>query len=100
VSGDYDQIESFFDNLQTELNSLKVLEYQIKQIPELEMALAEVLASVLVLCGICSQYMHKKRIGKSLCNKLRLVRFPHPAPVPWIQLSPPPWSLRRLCAQE
>jgi len=66
VSADYDRIESFFENLQTELNSLKVLEDQIKQVPELEMALTEVFASVLVLCGICSQYIHKKRIGKSI----------------------------------
>ncbi|KAI1167871.1 hypothetical protein F5B18DRAFT_334743 [Nemania serpens] len=66
VSGDYDTIESFFDELQTELNSLKILESQITLVPELEVALTEVFSSVLVLCGICVKYIRKKRLGKAL----------------------------------
>jgi hypothetical protein len=63
MSGDYDKIESFFDTLQMELKSMEILEYQLGTIPELEVALTEVFSSVLGLCGICVEYIRKKRIG-------------------------------------
>jgi hypothetical protein len=63
VSADYDKITGFFEDLEFYLNRLKILEKDIPPIPELEVAVVEVLTSVLVLCGICAKYVKMKRIG-------------------------------------
>ena len=63
VSADYDRIIEFFEDLDTYLNRLKVLERQVRRIPELEVTLAGVLKYVLVLCGICAKYIKMNRIG-------------------------------------
>ena len=65
VSADYDKIAGFFEDLNSYLNRLKILEHKVPPIPELRLALTEVLTSVLVLCGICAKYVKMKRIGNS-----------------------------------
>ena len=54
----------FFEELDFYFRRLKVLETHVPAIPELRHTLAEVLMSVLDLCGICVRYIKKKRIGK------------------------------------
>ena len=63
VSADFDRIIEFFEDLNIYLNRLKVLERQVRRIPELEVTLAGVLKYVLVLCGICAKYVKMNRIG-------------------------------------
>lgn len=63
MSADYDKITDFFEDLNMYLSQLKVLEGDIPPIPELKIAVMEVLSSVLVLCGICAKYVKTKRIG-------------------------------------
>lgn len=63
VSADYDKIAMFFEDLDLYLNQLKIMEPWIEHVAELRIALAEVLASVLTLCGICLKYTKMKRIG-------------------------------------
>ena len=50
VSADYDKIVEVFEDLDLYLNRLKILEKRVRTVPELDVALAQVLASVLVLC--------------------------------------------------
>ena len=64
VSADYDKIAGLFEDLDLYLNRLKILEKWVPPVPELEVALTEVLTSVLVLCGICAKYIKMKRLGK------------------------------------
>ncbi|KAL9611964.1 MAG: hypothetical protein Q9167_003404 [Letrouitia subvulpina] len=61
VSADYDKIAGFFEDLYLYLNRLKTLEKYIPPIVELKEALAKVLTSVLVLCGIAAKYVKVKR---------------------------------------
>ena len=63
VSADYDKIVGFFEDLDLYLNRLKILEKWVPSVPELEVTLAQVLTSVLVLCGICAKYVKTKRLG-------------------------------------
>jgi uncharacterized membrane protein YphA (DoxX/SURF4 family) len=63
VSAGYDKITGFFEDLRSYLNQLKTLELDIPPVPELKVAIMEVLTSVLVLCGICAKYLKMKRIG-------------------------------------
>lgn len=63
MSADYDKIAGFFEELDLYLNRLKILEKWVPPVPELEVALAQVLTSVLVLCGICAKYVKMKRFG-------------------------------------
>ncbi|WEW59218.1 hypothetical protein PRK78_004687 [Emydomyces testavorans] len=65
VSADYDKVVSFFEDVSSYLNTLKILETQVPPIPELRDALAEVLASVLILCGIFAKYLKMKRVVKA-----------------------------------
>jgi len=64
VSADYDKIHGLFEDLDMYLNRLKILERRVAPMPELQVALTEVLTSVLILCGICAKYIKMKRIGK------------------------------------
>lgn len=67
VSADYDKIIEFFEDLDSYLSRLKVLEVDamdMPTIPELKSVLIEVLISVLDLCGISAKYIKMKRIGK------------------------------------
>ncbi len=66
VSADYDKIVGFFEDLDLYLRRLKILEKSIPLVPELEVALTEVLTSVLVLCGICAKHMKMKRVGRKI----------------------------------
>ncbi|TAQ84511.1 hypothetical protein B7494_g7175 [Chlorociboria aeruginascens] len=68
VSADYDKIVGFFEDLDLYLNRLKILEKWVPPVPELEVALTEVLTSVLVLCAICAKYIKMKRIVKAFRN--------------------------------
>lgn len=63
VSADYDKIVEVFEDLDLYLSRLKILEKQVRTVPELDVALAQVLASVLVLCGICAKYVKMNRFG-------------------------------------
>jgi len=63
VSADYDKIAGFFEDLDLYLSRLKILEKWVPPVPELKVALAQVLTSVLVLCGICAKYVLMKRFG-------------------------------------
>lgn len=68
VSADYDKIIEFFEDLDSYLSRLKVLEVDVMDmptIPELKTVLIEVLVSVLDLCGIATKYIKIKRIGES-----------------------------------
>ena len=64
MSADYDKIDGLFQDLDMYLNRLKILERSVPPVPELQLAIAEVLTSVLVLCGIAAKYIKMKRIGK------------------------------------
>ncbi|PLB46084.1 hypothetical protein P170DRAFT_259882 [Aspergillus steynii IBT 23096] len=65
VSADYDKLTEFFEDLDAYLGRVKVLESRMSLIPELQNALAEVLSSVLILCGISARYIKTRRIGES-----------------------------------
>ena len=64
-------INEFFEELDAYLNRLKILEGSIPDIPELKTALARVLKSVLVLCGISAKYVKKKRFVKCFRNLVK-----------------------------
>lgn len=64
MSADYDKIIGFFEDLNLYLHRLKILENWIPPVPELKVALAQVLTSVLILCGICAKYIKMSRLGK------------------------------------
>ncbi|EED17209.1 tankyrase, putative [Talaromyces stipitatus ATCC 10500] len=66
VSADYDKIIEFFEDLDSYLSRLKVLEVDIDMstLPELKSVLIEVLVSVLDLCGISAKHIRMKRIGE------------------------------------
>lgn len=64
VSADYDKIAGLFEEFQVYLLRLKILEGSVPPVPELKVALTEVLVSVLTLCAISAKYIKKKRIGK------------------------------------
>jgi hypothetical protein len=66
VSADYDKIIGFFEELDSYLDRLKILEGNIP--PELTIALARVLTSVLILCGISAKYIKTKRLVKAVQN--------------------------------
>ena len=70
MSADYDKIAGFFEDLDLYLNRLKILEKWVPPIPELEVALAQVLTSVLVLCGICAKYVKMKRLGNYIFSSM------------------------------
>lgn len=75
VSADYDKIVEVFVDLDLYLNRLKILEKHVRTIPELDVALAQVLASVLVLCGICAKYVKMKRLGNYTFSSLLLLKI-------------------------
>ncbi|KAK7967599.1 AGC PKA kinase [Apiospora aurea] len=66
TSADYEALELVFDDLQSQLQSLKILETKLSHFPELEPAVVGIFTSALVLCGICTQYIRKRRIRKTL----------------------------------
>ena len=63
VSADYDRVTELFEDLDSYLNRLKVLEGNIPNIPELKVVLTEVFTSVLVLCAISTKYVRTNRVG-------------------------------------
>ncbi|KAM5357250.1 hypothetical protein ACJZ2D_016458 [Fusarium nematophilum] len=65
VSADYDKVAGFFEDLRSYLFRLKILENNVPAIPELQVVLAEVFTSILVLCAICTKYIRTKRIVKA-----------------------------------
>ncbi|KAI4146689.1 MAG: hypothetical protein L6R39_003369 [Caloplaca ligustica] len=65
VSADYDKVVAFFEDLNLYLNRLKILEGEIPPVAELRLAVAQVLTSVLILCGICAKYVKTRRLVKS-----------------------------------
>ncbi|KAL8949471.1 MAG: hypothetical protein Q9222_004419 [Ikaeria aurantiellina] len=68
VSADYDKVAGFFEDLDLYLNRLKILQEWVPPVPELQKAVAEVLASVLVLSGISAKYIKMNRIVKAFKN--------------------------------
>lgn len=75
VSADYDKIVEVFEDLDLYLSRLKILEKQVRTVPELDVALAQVLASVLVLCGICAKYVKMKRLGNYTFSTVLFLNF-------------------------
>ncbi|KAL8716183.1 MAG: hypothetical protein Q9220_000088 [cf. Caloplaca sp. 1 TL-2023] len=65
VSADYDKVTGFFEDLDLYLNRLKILQEWAPPVPELQKAVVEVLASVLVLSGISAKYIKTNRIVKA-----------------------------------
>ena len=77
MSADYDKIGGFFEDLDLYLNRIKILEKSVPLVPELKVALAQVLTSVLILCGICAKYVKMKRLGNyTFSSVLFLESFP------------------------
>lgn len=77
MSANYDKIVEFFEDVDSYLNRLKILEKWVPSVPELKMALTDVLTSVLILCGICAKYVKMKRFGNGpLPVCLTLEAFP------------------------
>lgn len=70
MSADYDQIAEFFEDVDLYLSRLKILEEEIPPVPELKIALARVLTSVLDLCGICAKYVKMKRISMNTLSSI------------------------------
>ncbi|PGH05438.1 hypothetical protein GX51_02962 [Blastomyces parvus] len=68
VSADYDKVVAFFEDLDLYLHRLKILNNDVSHIPQLGAAIAEVLTSVLMLCGICTKYIKMNRIVKACRN--------------------------------
>ncbi|KAL8367153.1 hypothetical protein RB599_010243 [Gaeumannomyces hyphopodioides] len=66
VSSDYDKVSSLFEDLQSYLVRLKVLEGKVPPFPELVAIVTEILASVLVVLGVFTEYIQTKRIVKTL----------------------------------
>ena len=64
MSADYDRIEEFFEHLNSYLCRLKIWESKLPPIPQLKEVIAEILTSVLLLCGICTKYMKTTRMGE------------------------------------
>ena len=64
MTADYNKIATFFEDLDHYLHRLKILETGMPNTLELEVAVAEVLKSVLILCGICAKMIKMKRFGK------------------------------------
>lgn len=58
-------IAGVFEDLNSYLYQLKILEHKIPPIPELQFVLTKIFTSILDLCGICAKYAKKKRTGKS-----------------------------------
>jgi len=71
VSSDYDKVSSLFEELQSYLIRLKVLEGKVPPSPELVSIVTEILASVLVLLGFFTKYIQTKRIGKDTSSTLK-----------------------------
>jgi len=69
ISARYDKITGFFEDLDSYLKRLKILENKISPIPELQAVLTEVFTSVLALCGIYAKYIKMKRICMSALNE-------------------------------
>ena len=65
MSSDYDTLNDFFKDLDQYLSQLKILEGSIPPMPELHAALARVLTSVLVLCGVSVKYTRQNRFRES-----------------------------------
>ncbi|KAL8648633.1 MAG: hypothetical protein Q9210_004877 [Variospora velana] len=77
VSADYDKIIGFFEDLNLYLHRLKILEKWIPPVSELKVAIAQVLTSVLILCGICAKYVKMRRFGRLLSNATKFYRNYH-----------------------
>ncbi|PWY70288.1 hypothetical protein BO94DRAFT_268794 [Aspergillus sclerotioniger CBS 115572] len=71
VSSDYDTLNDFFKDLDQYLSQLKILEGSIPPMPELHAALARVLTSVLVLCGVSVKYTRQNRFLKGFKNLVK-----------------------------
>ncbi|KLU88296.1 hypothetical protein MAPG_07283 [Magnaporthiopsis poae ATCC 64411] len=66
VSSDYDKVASLFEDLQSYLVRLKVLEGKVPPFPELIAVITEILTSVLVVLGVFTECIQTKRIVKTL----------------------------------
>lgn len=67
VSADYDKIEGFFEDLESYLQKLKILETHVSVLPELTESIMKVFSAILVLCGICAKQASTRRYGESSC---------------------------------
>lgn len=71
VSGDYDKLTEFFQDVKSYLSGIQMWESQVPSAPQLKYAITTVFSSVLVLCGVYTRYINKKRVGTSLECLLR-----------------------------
>jgi uncharacterized membrane protein YphA (DoxX/SURF4 family) len=63
MSADYDRVAEVFEDMGTYLHRLKVFEHRVPPVQEVKVVITEVLATILVLCGICTKYIQTKRMG-------------------------------------
>jgi len=64
VSSDYDRLVDFFQDVESYLKGIEIWETQVPSIPQLSAAIVAVFSSVLVLCGMYTRYIRKKRVGR------------------------------------
>ncbi|KAK5093560.1 hypothetical protein LTS08_008884 [Lithohypha guttulata] len=71
VSADYDNIAEFFEDVQSYLEQLKLLERHVTDSLELQAMTAKVLAAMLVFCGVCVKHIQMGRRRKALRTLLQ-----------------------------
>ncbi|CAH0054414.1 unnamed protein product [Clonostachys solani] len=63
VSNDYDKLTEFFQDVESYLQGIEIWETQVPSVPQLEHAINAVFGSVLILCGLYTRYISKKRVA-------------------------------------
>ncbi|KAM4067399.1 ankyrin repeats (3 copies) domain-containing protein [Hirsutella rhossiliensis] len=70
VSSDYDRLVDFFQDVESYLKGIEIWETQVPSVPQLSDAIIAVFSSVLVLCGLYTRYISKKRVVKAFRSLL------------------------------
>ncbi|PHH65759.1 hypothetical protein CDD81_1486 [Ophiocordyceps australis] len=68
VSSDYDRLVEFFEDVESCLCSVKIWENKVPPVPQLEKAITTLFCSILMLFGVYTKYIKKKRIVKAFRN--------------------------------
>jgi len=70
VSGDYDKLEEFFEDVNSYLTGIEMWEHRIPSALGLKCAITTVFSSILLLCGTYTKYINKKRVVKAFGSLL------------------------------